>query len=37
MALLLVVGGLVTVGAVFAGLRRRTESTTDSRPQKLGL
>jgi hypothetical protein len=37
MALFLVVGGLVTVGAVFVGLRRRTENKTDSRPQRLGL
>jgi hypothetical protein len=37
MALLLLVGALVTVGAELAGRRRRTEDKIDNRPQRLGL
>lgn len=37
MTLLFVVGRLVTVGAVFAGWRRRADKKSESRPQRLGL
>ena len=37
MALLLVVGGLVGAGAVFAGWCRSTENKASARPQRLGL